>query len=298
MTNETYIKGFVADLLRKNRSPRTREAYGRDLALFAKWHGGEIKDTTAKQVRAFTLHLLQDKSYRVITARRCLATLRTFFHYLRREEVREGNPAMDVDLPKPEQRKPKVLRMNEVASMLKPRRGGQHAIRDRAILELLYGSGIRRAELAGLTLDDVDFTQHTAIVTGKGSKRRIVPLSEAAIIAMQTYLHVRPASDDRAFFLSNRNAGMGLRQVWKVVHDCAKASGVPRASTHAMRHSFATHFIENGGDISSLQRLLGHANIATTQIYIDQSAAHLMGQFKMAGMRDRPEFAEAMRDGR
>jgi integrase/recombinase XerC len=124
----------------------------------------------------------------------------------------------------------------------------------------------------------------------------MVPLTEAAVMAMQSYLHVRPASNDRAFFLSNRNARLGLRQVWQIVKDYAAKSGVDRATTHAMRHSFATHFIEGGGDVSSLQRLLGHANIATTQIYIDQSIAHLKKAFDAANPRDKAEFDDALRD--
>jgi integrase/recombinase XerD len=293
--NEYLITAFTADLLRKNRSERTREAYGRDLDMFARYLGTPIKDATRQDINRYTLHLLQERSYRVVTVRRCLATLRTFFHYLRREEIREGNPALDVELPKPEQRKPKVLRVPEVQSMLGVRRPGPHAFRDRAILELLYGSGLRRAELAGLTLDDVDFASRTAILHGKGNKRRMVPLTEASIIAMQTYLHVRPASEDRAFFLSNRNGALGLRQVWKIVHDCGVAAGVPRATTHSMRHSFATHFIEGHGDISSLQRLLGHSNVATTQIYVDQTIESIRGAFNAASLRDKPGFAEAMR---
>jgi integrase/recombinase XerC len=135
-----------------------------------------------------------------------------------------------------------------------------------------------------------------AMVTGKGNKRRMVPLTEASVVAMQSYLHVRPASNDRAFFLSNRNARLGLRQVWKIVKDYAAQSGIDRATTHAMRHSFATHFIEGGGDVSSLQRLLGHANIGTTQIYIDQSIAHLKKAFDAANPRDHEEFEDALRD--
>lgn len=297
--NEQHIKSFVADLLRKNRSPRTRDAYSRDLALFARWLGDTaLVDASKRQVRDFTYYLLTERAYRVVTTRRVIATLRTFYDFLRREEIREGNVARDVDLPKAEQRKPKVLRVNEVISMLGTRRDNQHGFRDRAILELLYGSGLRRAELAGLNLDDVDFPSRTAILTGKGNKRRMVPLTEASIIAMQTYLHVRPASDDRAFFLSNRNGALGLRQVWKIVKDVAIAAGVPRASTHSMRHSFGTHFIEGGGDISSLQRLLGHANVATTQIYVDQTIESIRGAFNAASMRDKPGFSEAMRDAR
>lgn len=296
MTNQELTAGFIADLLRKNRSPRTREAYGRDLDMFARWFAKPIIDAKRADINRYTLHLIQDKGYKTVTTRRCLATLRSFFTYLRREGLREGNPAEDVELPRPEQRKPKVLRIGEVVSMLGTRRDGQHAIRDRAILELLYGSGIRRAELAEVGLGDVDFIQRTAIVTGKGNKRRIVPLTTASITAMQTYLHVRPATDDQAFFLSNRNAKLGLRQVWKIVHDYGAASGVPRATTHSMRHSFATHFIEGGGDISSLQRLLGHSNIATTQIYVDQTIEHLKKQFTAASQRDKADFNGALHD--
>lgn len=294
---DPLIKGFVSDLLRKNRSPRTQDAYGRDLAMFARWFGEPLIDAKRADINRYTLHLIQEKHYKIITTRRCLGTLRSFFTYLRREGLREGNPAEDVELPKPEQRKPKVLRVGEVQSMLGNRRVGRHfhAFRDRAILELLYGSGIRRAELAAVTLDDIDFGQKVAIVTGKGNKRRMVPLTEASIAAMQSYLCIRPAAESRAFFLSNRNGELGLRQVWKIVKDCAVAAGVPRASTHAMRHSFATHFIEGGGDVSSLQRLLGHSNIATTQIYIDQSLAHLQAAFKAASQRDKAGFNDALR---
>ena len=195
---------------------------------------------------------MMERRYKVVAVHRNLSTLRTFYTFLRREGLRTDQPALDVELPKAEQRKPKVLRMPEVAAMIKTRverPGGRSlAPRDRAIIELLYGSGIRRAELAGLNLDDVDFGNRVAMVTGKGNKRRMVPLTEASVHAMQSYLHERPASNDRAFFLSNRNARLGLRQVWQIVKDYAAKSGIDRATTHSMRHSFATHFIDGGGD--------------------------------------------------
>lgn len=308
LPQDPLIADFVSDLLRKNRSPRTMEAYARDLENFGRFLEPDatgkifpkVRDATAKEIRSFTLHLITVRSYKIVAVRRNLSTLRTFYTFLRREGIRTDQPAQDVELPKMEQRKPKVLRMAEVASMIKARvarpGGITLAARDRAILEMLYGSGIRRAELADLNLDDVDFVQRVAMVTGKGNKRRMVPLTGASVIAMQTYLHVRPASADRSFFLSNRNARLGLRQVWKIVKDYAAQSGVDRATTHSMRHSFATHFIEGGGDVSSLQRLLGHANIATTQIYIDQSIGHLKRAFDAANPRDKVEFTDAMRD--
>jgi site-specific recombinase XerD len=311
LPEDPLISDFVADLLRKNRSARTLEAYARDLEHFGRHLSGDavtatsrlyprLRDATASDIRKYVLFLMTVRRYRVVAVRRNLSTLRTFYSFLRREGMRADQPALDVELPKAEQRKPKVLRVPEVASILKTRvarRGGPGlATRDRAIIELLYGSGVRRAELAGLNLDDVDLGARVAMVTGKGNKRRMVPLTEAAAMAMQSYLHVRPATTDRAFFLSNRNARLGLRQVWQIVKDYAAQSGVDRATTHAMRHSFATHFIDGGGDVSSLQRLLGHANISTTQIYIDQSIAQLQKAFDAANPRDTAEFDDALRD--
>lgn len=309
---DPLIADFTADLLRKNRSSRTMEAYARDLEHFGRFLTGDadggpstlifprLRDATASDIRKYVLHLMTVRRYRVVAVRRNLSTLRTFYTFLRREGIRSDQPALDVELPKAEQRKPKVLRLPEVAAIIKTRverpNGASLGARDLAIIELLYGSGIRRAELAGLNLDDVDLGARVAMVTGKGNKRRMVPLTEAAVDAMQSYLRRRPASNDRAFFLSNRNARLGLRQVWQIVKDYAAKSGIDRATTHAMRHSFATHFIEGGGDLSSLQRLLGHANIATTQIYIDQSIAHLRKAFDAANPRDKREFDDAMRD--
>jgi site-specific recombinase XerD len=318
LPEDPLIADFVSDLLRKNRSGRTMEAYARDLEHFGRFLAGDrkprvetgteqparvypkLRDASASDIRKYVLFLMMERRYKVVAVRRNLSALRTFYTFMRREGLRTDQPALDVELPKAEQRKPKVLRMPEVASMIKTRverpGGTSLAPRDRAIIELLYGSGIRRAELADLNLDDVDFGARVAQVTGKGNKRRMVPLTEASVMAMQSYLHVRPASTDRAFFLSNRNARLGLRQVWKIVKDYAAQSGVDRATTHAMRHSFATHFIEGGGDVSSLQRLLGHANISTTQIYIDQSIAHLKKAFDAAHPRDKDEFEDAIKD--
>jgi site-specific recombinase XerD len=320
LPEDPLIAEFVADLLRKNRSARTMEAYARDLEHFGRYLAGDtgrrvaadaqpvariypkLRDASASDIRKYVLFLMTVGRYKVVAVRRNLSTLRTFYTFLRREGMRTDQPALDVELPKAEQRKPKVLRLPEVASIIKTRverpGGSSLATRDRAILELLYGSGIRRAELAGLNIDDIDFDQRVAMVTGKGNKRRIVPLTEASVVAMKSYWHVRPATSDRAFFLSNRNARLGLRQVWQIVKDYAAKSGIDRATTHAMRHSFATHFIDGGGDVSSLQRLLGHANIATTQIYIDQSIAHLKKAFDAANPRDKAEFDDALRDAK
>lgn len=313
--DDPLIDEYMADLLRKNRSPRTMEAYARDLEHFGGYltHGsiertGDagtkqrfplLKTASASDIRRYVLHLMTVRQYRVVVVRRNLSALRTFYTYLRREGIRSDQPALDVDLPKPEQRKPKVLRLPEMATLVSTRverpTDPTLVVRDRAILEVLYGSGMRRAELAGLNLDDVDLASRTAIVTGKGNKTRMVPLTEAAATAMRSYLTVRRGSADRAFFLGRSGNRLGLRQVWQIVKDYAQHSGVARATTHAMRHSFATHFIEGGGDVSTLQKLLGHANISTTQVYLDQSIAHLRKAFDAAHPRDKAEFEDAAR---
>ena len=250
LPEDPLISDFVADLLRKNRSARTMEAYARDLEHFGRYLHGEteagstrlyprLREATASDIRKYVLHLMTVRRYRVVAVRRNLSALRTFYTFLRREGIRTDQPALDVELPKAEQRKPKVLRLPEVASMLKTRverpGGTSLAPRDRAIIELLYGSGIRRAELAGLNLDDVDLGSRVAMVTGKGNKRRMVPLTEAAAMAMQQYLHVRPATSDRASQI--RNARLGLRQVWKIVKDYAgtAASTAPPRMRCAIR---------------------------------------------------------------
>jgi site-specific recombinase XerD len=311
---DPLIGGFVASLLAKNRSPRTMEAYARDLEHFGAFlaHGSldrapdaprvypQLQSASASDIRRYVLHLMTVRRYRVVVVRRNLSALRTFYAYCKREGIRSDQPALDVDLPKPEQRRPKVLRLPEVATLVTTRverpRNPHLAVRDRAIVEFLYGSGVRRAEVAGLNLDDVDLAARTALVTGKGNKSRPVPLTEAGAAAMRSYLTVRPGSSDRAFFLGRDGKRLGLRQIWQIVKDYAHHSGIERATTHAMRHSFATHFIEGGGDVSTLQKLLGHASIATTQIYLDQSIGHLRKAFDAAHPRDRAAFDDALRE--
>ncbi|GAC1417054.1 MAG: site-specific tyrosine recombinase XerD [Candidatus Velthaea sp.] len=305
---DPLIAEFIGDLISRARSVRTCEAYARDLEHFGAFLEGrssdkpltfpKLKTANASDIRRYVLNLMTVKRYRVVAVRRKLSAIRTFYKFVRRERYRDDNPALDVDLPKAEQRKPKVLRETEVAKILHTR--PEHAnpaliVRDLAIAELLYGSGIRRAELANLNLDDVDLDLRAIVVTGKGNKRRPVPLTHTAAAAMNTYLAVRPASPDRAFFLTRHGTRMGVRQVWVVMKEFAQRSGIDRATTHSMRHSFATHLIEHGADISTVQKLLGHANISTTMVYLDQSIEHLRKSFDASHPRDDDDFGETKR---
>jgi site-specific recombinase XerD len=307
-SSDPLIGDFVGDLIAKARAARTCEAYARDLEHLGAFLEGRsesvptafprLVSATASDIRRYVLDLMTVKRYRVVAVRRKLSAIRTFYKFLRRERHRDDNPALDVDLPKAEQRKPKVLREPEVAKILASRPEHKTAwltVRDLAMVEVLYGSGIRRAEIAGLDLDQVDLDIKTIVVTGKGNKRRPVPLTQSAADAMQRYLAVRPSSTDRAFFLTQHGKRLGLRQVWVIMKEFAVRSGVDRATTHSMRHSFATHLIENGADISTVQKLLGHANVSTTMVYLDQSIEHLRRSFEASHPRDNANFGNAGR---
>jgi site-specific recombinase XerD len=307
-SSDPLITDFIGDLIAKARAARTCEAYARDLEHLGSFLQGrsetaptefpKLVTATASDIRRYVLDLMTVKRYRVVAVRRKLSAIRTFYKFLRRERHRDDNPALDVDLPKAEQRKPKVLREPEVARLLATRPEHTLAwliVRDLAIAELLYGSGIRRAELAGLDLDQVDLDIKTIVVTGKGNKRRAVPLTQSAADAMTRYLAVRPASAERAFFLTRHGTRLGLRQVWVIMKQFAARSGIDRATTHSMRHSFATHLIENGADISTVQKLLGHANVSTTMVYLDQSIEHLRRSFEASHPRDGANFGQAGR---
>ncbi|MDQ2664157.1 MAG: tyrosine-type recombinase/integrase, partial [Candidatus Eremiobacteraeota bacterium] len=161
-------------------------------------------------------------------------------------------------------------------------------LRDRAIMELLYASGIRRAELVGLNLSDIDLDRRVMRVIGKGNKQRTVFLNRAAADAIRTYLGVRPRSTDEALFLSRLNTRLSHRQAWVVFRDFAQLSGLQKHVTpHVMRHSFATHLLENGADIMTIKELLGHENLSTTQIYTNVSLEHMRRSYEEAHPRDR-----------
>ncbi|MBV8246547.1 MAG: tyrosine-type recombinase/integrase [Candidatus Eremiobacteraeota bacterium] len=161
-------------------------------------------------------------------------------------------------------------------------------LRDIAIMELLYASGIRRAELVGLNLSDVDLERRVMRVVGKGNKQRMVFINRAASDAIRNYLGVRPRTVDEALFLSRRKQRLSHRQAWVVFRTFAQLSGLTKHVTpHVMRHSFATHLLENGADIMTIKELLGHESLSTTQIYTNVSLEHMRRSYEEAHPRDR-----------
>ena len=287
------IAAFVDELhYARGRSPRTCEAYARDLEFFGAFIDGDVATAQRAQIKSFVLELAGKRRYMPAAIRRKLVALRRFYRYLIVEGVRADDPTVGIDPPKLPKRLPIVLREDEVARLLRtPSPAGRtefQKYRDRAILEVLYASGIRRAEVASLDLGDVDLERRIMRVTGKGNKQRTVLINEAAADAMRAYLGHRPRTNDPAFFIGRRGERLGVRAVWEIVKTIERLSGlVVHATPHVMRHSFATHLLENGADLMTIKELLGHESLATTQIYTNVSVEHMRKTYDSAHPRDK-----------
>lgn len=246
----------------------------------------EIRQIDHITIREYLAKLYREKRKKTSIARK-LATLRTFFKFLCREQVLEMNPARLVSSPRLEKKLPKVLSVDDVVRFIEtPDTETVLGKRDRAILEMLYATGIRVAELAGINLDDIDFKNESIRVRGKRRKERIVPFGSKAKEALQDYLGVRgdlliEAPEDQrepmALFMNYQGTRITTRSVGrmidKYVTECAMAHDI---SPHSLRHSFATHLLSAGADLRSIQELLGHARLSTTQIYTQVSMEKLM----------------------
>ena len=287
------IRAFVDDLhYARGRSPRTCEAYARDIEFFAAFVGGDVLGASRAQVKAFVLDLAGRRRYGAAAIRRKLVALRRFYRHLVVEGLRSDDPLVGIDAPKLPKRLPIVLKEDDVARLLRtPPPAGRsdfQRLRDRAILEVLYASGIRRAEVVALDLHDVDLDRRTMRVLGKGNKQRTVLINEAAADAMRAYLGLRPRSSDEAFFVGRRGRRLGVRSIWVIVKTFERLCRLPlHATPHVLRHSFATHLLENGADIMTIKELLGHESLATTQIYTNVSVEHMRKTYDRAHPRDK-----------
>ena len=263
----------------KRYSSNTVESYCRDLQEFVAFI--QIDDPTlidTPLVRSF-VYSLNRKNKSASVARK-LSALRTFFRFLLREKIVMNNPVMPISMPKQDRYMPAFLTVDEVFSLLdEPGDLDRFALRDKAILELLYSSGIRVAELVSLDLIHVDFANESVKVLGKGNKERIVPVGGPALEILSTYMPQREKLvEDRigrghppetaALFLNGRGSRLTVRSIERIVSGYASRAGImTKVTPHALRHSFATHMLEMGADLRSVQELLGHASLSTTQKY-------------------------------
>lgn len=300
---DPVVAEFAAYLrLERGQSPRTSEEYARDVELFAHFlepgHDKiatftKLPETTTSDVRRFVMELMGPRKYSASSVRRKIAALRSFFSLQKREGRRVDNPAQDVPPPKAPKRLPHVMSEREVNKLLRTRVAGKTEfarLRDLAMMELLYASGIRRAELVGLNISDVDLDRRLMRVIGKGNKQRTVFINQASSDAIRNYLGVRPRTPDEALFISRRKTRMSHRQAWVIFQQFAELAGLSQHVTpHVMRHSFATHLLENGADLMTIKELLGHESLSTTQIYTNVSLEHMRRSYEEAHPRDRSE---------
>jgi len=275
-------------------SPLTVKNYHRDIeALYTFLCNAEVPDwarVDSGHIRSFAARLHR-RGQAPRTVQRRLAATRNLFGYLLREGAVAANPGLDITAPKAARRLPETLDADAMGRLLDVRVDHPIATRDRAVMELLYSSGLRLAELAGLQLNDVDLAEGTVRVTGKGAKTRIVPVGAKAREALRDWIRVRPQLEKTpsgAMFISRIGRPLSTRNIQARVQYWARRLGLPQGvSPHTFRHSFATHLLESSGDLRAVQELLGHADISTTQIYTHLDFQHLARIYDQAHPRAR-----------
>ena len=284
---ESFLSRFTAYLeAERNASVHTIKNYLIDLRdFFSFLNGKSLDQIDYLEIRKF-LGVIKERGFEKSTIARKLACLRSFFKFLVRENLLKMNPAADIQSPKKEKKLPKYLEQSEVENLLQAANGDAwEAKRDKAILETLYSAGIRVSELAGLNDDDVDLLSGQVKVRGKGKKERIVPLGSFAAKAIQNYLTSRPQTKG-GLFINRRKTRLSDRSVRRVLNKYARQISLKKeVSPHMLRHSFATHLLDRGADLRSVQELLGHANLSTTQIYTHVSTKRLREAFEKAHPR-------------
>jgi len=288
--DHALIRAFLSHLVHERRlSPHTAEAYGHDVRVLLELaQEGALQDLQVHQIRRFIAQLhargLGGKSLA-----RMLSAWRGFFNYLVRDHGFTQNPCIGLRPPRSSKSLPKALSPDEAVRLVTLPGDDPLAVRDRAMFELLYSSGLRLSELIALTQDDVSFADATVRVTGKGSKTRVVPVGKAALQALQAWLEIRevgPSGEAGALFVNPRGRAISPR----VVQARLKAWGIKQGLAghvhpHMLRHSFASHVLQSSGDLRAVQEMLGHASISTTQVYTHLDFQYLAKVYDQAHPR-------------
>ena len=290
MKGQALFLDYLAN--ERGLSPRTREAYGRDLDLFA----GELErlsiadpaDISEHQVRSFIARLHR-QGLGARSIQRALSALRGFYRWLMREGLAGHNPASAVKAPRTQKKLPRTLDTDAVARLLDFDADTPLAIRDKAIMELFYSSGLRLSELATLRWDQIDPASGPVRVTGKGNKTRMVPVGRYAARALNEWRKVRgnfAGFEEPCIFVSQRGNPISVRTIQTRIRYWARRQGLPQqVCPHLLRHSFASHMLESSGDLRAVQELLGHADISTTQVYTHLDFQHLASVYDKAHPR-------------
>jgi integrase/recombinase XerD len=269
---EPDVEGFLA-LLVARRAPRTVEAYRRDLEAFGAWLDAPIARATTEEVELYVAELRAGGLSPATIARR-VAALRSFFRHQMLLGARADNPAAEIDLPRRQRLLPRTLSPREAEALIEAASGTTpRALRDHALIEVLYGAGLRVSEAVGLNKSDIDLEGRLVRALGKGDKQRVVPIGRAAVESLRRYLaRGRPFLDSRhrpELFLNARGGPLTRGGAFLVLRRLADKAGLDpeRIHPHLLRHSFATHLLEGGADLRSVQEMLGHADLATTELY-------------------------------
>ncbi|MBI2091950.1 MAG: site-specific tyrosine recombinase XerD [Deltaproteobacteria bacterium] len=289
---DSYL-GYIR--VEKGLSINTVAAYARDLGqmldFFVSKNIKEIKAVREPHILAFLVHLHKNGVESRSVARH-LVSVRGFFKYLRMETKVSYDPTAQVEFPRKWQRLPEVMALDEIDRLLAvPDAKSDFGFRNFAILHLMYASGLRASEIVNLSLNQLnlgttDYDQTFLVTIGKGSKERIVPIGHVALLVLKEYIQFvrprlsKPGSPDR-LFLSRFGKGLSRQQLWNIIKAVVEKAGIKREITpHTLRHSFATHLIERGADLRSVQTMLGHASISSTQIYTHMNTTHLKELYK------------------
>ncbi len=289
------IDAFIDHLkFERNASPHTLDAYRRDLLQFYEHMqeaGVPFSRIDNMVIRSYLARLYHKEEKKSTIARK-LAALRSFFQFCMQKKWLKDNPAKVVATPKQDKPVPSFLSEEEMASLLDvPDTRRPLDLRDKALLEMLYATGLRVSELVGLDLEDINFEERLLRVRGKGKKERLVPYGRAAEDSLQAYFRVRPSLaqgriGDTAVFLNYRGERLSTRSVQRIVRACIRQTALKRRiSPHSLRHSFASHLLSRGADLRSIQELLGHASLATTQKYTHLDLGHLLDVYKKSHPR-------------
>ncbi|WML53954.1 site-specific tyrosine recombinase XerD [Neobacillus sp. PS3-12] len=274
------LKDFIHFLIvEKGLAKNTIVSYERDLKSYIHYLNSveniqHLNDVQRIHIVHF-LGLLKEQGKSSKTLARHIASLRAFHQFLLRDKVTDHDPSVHIETPKMERSLPKVLNIQEVETLLdSPKQNDHFGIRDKAMLEILYATGIRVSELIGLDLGDVHLTMGFVRCIGKGNKERIIPIGKTAANALKHYLEqgrpffVNKKQREEALFLNHHGMRLTRQGFWKILKRLAAEAGIQKELTpHTLRHSFATHLLENGADLRAVQEMLGHADISTTQIY-------------------------------
>jgi integrase/recombinase XerC len=279
------VTDFLRHLRERNASPHTIKAYSRDLALFSAYVGSRgYKQIDHIAVRGF-LSQLYEKGLSKTSVARALAAVRSLYRWLAREGVVEQNPAKLVATPKLPKKLPRVPTIEEMNSVIDGQMPEVAAFpeRDRLMLELLYGCGIRNSELTGINLDDIRLSAEAILIRGKGKKERYVPFGDSVKTALAAYLPERQrvleaiGKHSAALLINRRGGRLTTRSVGRIIKKIAVAKGLsPDVHPHTLRHAFGTHMLEEGADLRAIQELLGHERLATTQRYTQLSMKHVL----------------------